>query len=444
MVCTTNEGLHARCHRRNDSLLVFTRETLDKAACVEKQEFSIPFSEESLLPVAIGGGFWSYVAGAAVAMLRAFPKELLGTQNDSDGGIGVHIHNYCTTLPLQKGLSSSAAVCVLTVQAIAALRLAPLHLSTTQIMALAYAGESLTPSGCGRMDQCVAMTDGHIAFMTFPIPSLHRSDPSLASFSGSQTWNIDDGGVTLSTLSIEQSLFFVVCDVGGAKDTVAILRHLRSSLCPPTCSSTGPLSSSGQTPSRDSQRSLFLQYLRDVELLSAEAVAAVTDSPLSISRLAACMTAAQHSFDANCMPLCPAQLTAPRLHALIQHLSDYIADDNDSSQNTDYVNHGSDTFSCNGQRKMQNDDLPHQHDSPGSPVEDATVKLYRGDVLAVKGVGSQGDGSAQVLCRDLHAQERLLHHLRHHAKHLVSYCFPLIIPASDRSNNHCDDTSAGK
>jgi hypothetical protein len=46
------------------------------------------------------GGFWSYAAGTAYRMLIAHHVG------------GLEINNHRTTLPMSKGLSSSAAICV--------------------------------------------------------------------------------------------------------------------------------------------------------------------------------------------------------------------------------------------------------------------------------------------------------------------------------------------
>lgn len=48
------------------------------------------------------GGFWAYVAGTA---------HKLCTEHMLEGGL--RIENYRTTLPFKKGLSSSAAICVM-------------------------------------------------------------------------------------------------------------------------------------------------------------------------------------------------------------------------------------------------------------------------------------------------------------------------------------------
>ena len=64
---------------------------------------------------------------------------------------GLVIDNYVTDLPVKKGLSSSAAVCVLTARAF---NLAyDLKMTVRGEMDYAYRGEITTPSRCGRMDQ---------------------------------------------------------------------------------------------------------------------------------------------------------------------------------------------------------------------------------------------------------------------------------------------------
>lgn len=153
-------------------------------------------------------------------------------------------------------------------------------------------------------------------------------------------------------------------------------------------------------------RDLFVQYLKDVARLSSAAKEAVTqpNSTGASLSLGQCMSEAQISFDTHCAPLCPAQLTAPRLHTLMNYLRPFLPDD------SEYHVHAPDV------------DLVSEYE------------IKRGDVLAVKGVGSQGDGSAQILCRDLEAQQRLLRHLRHNGTHLLTHCFPLTVPAVNIAN----------
>ena len=75
---------------------------------------------------------------------------------------------YRTDLPVKKGLSSSAAVCVLAARAFN--RLYELKMTTRGEMESAYRGEITTPSRCGRMDQGCA----------------YGSNPVLMTFDGEQ------------------------------------------------------------------------------------------------------------------------------------------------------------------------------------------------------------------------------------------------------------------
>ena len=108
---------------------------------------------DKLKEIASLGQFFSYVAGTTAAVLEseAFTSSSCGAPSSSHRGI--EIDNYRTTLPTKKGLSSSAAVCVLIARCFAAVF--DVTLSLEQLMEIAYRGEMYTPSRCGRMDQCV-------------------------------------------------------------------------------------------------------------------------------------------------------------------------------------------------------------------------------------------------------------------------------------------------
>ncbi|RYG64186.1 GHMP kinase, partial [archaeon] len=139
------------------------------------------------------GGFLSYVYGTMSVLL-----EHVALCGRAESLPGIWMDNYLTSLPMKKGLSSSAAVCVLVVKAFALHYNIPLD--TAEVMDLAYKGEMRTPSHCGKMDQCVAMGGGRAALMTF-----------------------DDDAVDLQILQSSSALHFVVIDLKGEKDTVVIL-----------------------------------------------------------------------------------------------------------------------------------------------------------------------------------------------------------------------------
>jgi galactokinase len=143
-----------------------------------------------LLATAKEGGFYSYVAGVAYHILLTNEVQ------------GIEIDNFKTDLPLQKGLSSSAAVCVLVARAFN--RAYDLKYTTRGEMELAYKGEIATPSKCGRMDQCVAFGSTPV-FMTFD-GDFMRCEPL--------------------TLPPSTSLFYVIVDLKASKDTTEILGSL--------------------------------------------------------------------------------------------------------------------------------------------------------------------------------------------------------------------------
>lgn len=70
-----------------------------------------------LCVTAAKGGFFSYIAGTAAAMTEHLKKPdgtlVSGENSSSQCSTGIRIVNYKNDLPMGKGLSSSAAVCVL-------------------------------------------------------------------------------------------------------------------------------------------------------------------------------------------------------------------------------------------------------------------------------------------------------------------------------------------
>ena len=102
-----------------------------------------------LKDIALKGGFFSYIAGTAATVLshrkyysmHAMPTVdsntySITTDSGSTSTFGISISNYRTTLPMRKGLSSSAAVCVLVATAFD--KLYGLQLTQAEIMEIAY------------------------------------------------------------------------------------------------------------------------------------------------------------------------------------------------------------------------------------------------------------------------------------------------------------------
>ena len=134
LISGTNQGLYARVSTSPSLIL---RSTLPDGSV---RTVELAMDDATLLKEAQSGAYWSYIAGVAYQIRQRHPH--VG---------GVTIDNYKTTLPVQKGLSSSAAVSVLTARAFN--QLYGLSFDIRDEMEMAYLGEITTPSQCGRMDQ---------------------------------------------------------------------------------------------------------------------------------------------------------------------------------------------------------------------------------------------------------------------------------------------------
>ena len=316
IITGTNQGIYAEV-KPHPNKLIFHSSFHENGP---KDTFEIPMKRELLLAEAQKGTFYSYIAGVAYQVLTHYQVK------------GLEIDNYLTDLPIKKGLSSSAAVCVLTARAFN--RLYNLKMTIRGEMDFAYRGEITTPSRCGRMDQ-------GCAYGTRPIMMVFDGD-----------------SIDVREIKIKRDMFFVIVDLNASKDTKEILGHLNS--CYPF-------------PQNDLQKSVH-SYLgpknKDIVLSSMNALEN-GDS----DKLGTLMKTAQSEFDRNLMPACPSQLTAPILHKVLSY---------------------------------------------------EPIKEY---ILGGKGVGSQGDGTAQFLTADEHSQSKVAELLE---SDLGMKCLKLTIKAAPK------------
>ena len=311
LVSGTNQGLYARCYHHPDKLIVTTVDHFGrKSGPVE-----MPMDPQQLLTIAGEGGHFSYMAGVAYQIMIRYQVQ------------GLVIDNYKTDLPLRKGLSSSAAACVLAARAFN--RVYDLKLTVRGEMDLGYHGEITTPSQCGRMDQCCAF----------------GARPVLMTFDGDR--------LDCDELSLGGTLYIVIVELAGKKDTTEILQRLNKAY-----------------PVADDEMQEKLQ-----DLLGATNRRLVTATMQALAegdipRVGALMVEYQEAFDACAMPMCPTQLTAPNLHKVLTH---------------------------------------------------APLKPH---IWGAKGVGSQGDGCAQLLCK---SEEDVEEVMRIVESDLGMSCMPLQI-----------------
>jgi galactokinase len=187
LITGTNQGIYAEVEPHPNALVL----TSASLSGEQSGPYEIPMEPKALLEEAQRGGFWSYIAGVAYQILTHYHVR------------GLVINNYKTDLPIKKGLSSSAAICVLTARAFN--RIYDLKMTIRGEMELAYQGEITTPSRCGRMDQGCAFGDRPI-LMTY-----------------------DGDHLDVTELQAPSDMYFVIVDLAAKKDTMEILARLNRS-----------------------------------------------------------------------------------------------------------------------------------------------------------------------------------------------------------------------
>ena len=316
LITGTNQGVTAEVKPHASKFIL--RATLSDGT--RKGPFEVPMEREALLTEAEQGGFFSYAAGVAYQILTHYHVH------------GLEIDNYLTDLPVKKGLSSSAASCVLVARAFN--RIYDLKMTIRGEMEYAYMGEITTPSRCGRMDQGCA----------------YGNRPVMMVFDG----DIMD----VKEFNVHKDLYFVIVDLMASKDTKEILSRLNH--CYPFA--------------EDQLQRNVQQYLGPISgRITREAYEALHQG--DAVRIGELMKTAQSEFDKYLQPACPSQLTAPALHKVLNY-------------------------------------------EPIQPY-----------ILGGKGVGSQGDGTAQFIVKDSASQQKVIEIIE---SHLKMPCLKLVIQSGRR------------
>jgi len=322
IVAPTNQGNYARVRAIPEKKLIY-----ESAAFSTPLEVSL--DDKKLLKLAEGEEETRYVAGTAYEILTNFNGHSRGL-NINGHSHGIEIDNYRTDLPIKKGLSSSASVCVLVAKAFKEIYSLPL--STRGLMNLAYNGETNTSSRCGRLDQACAYP--HPVLMTF-----------------------DADKIQVEEIKPNHPLYFVIVDLKSKKDTRRILTELNKGF---------------PFPSTESEKRKH-EYLGRInaDLVHRALDAVRLGNPTKLGRI---MNESQLKFDEYLSLFCPEELTAPKLHKVLSY------------------------------------------------------PLVQSFIYGGKGVGSQGDGCAQLLARDNTSQINLIEVLNSD-KELNVHAIPLTIHA---------------
>ena len=248
------------------------------------------------------GGYFSYVAGVASYI----------NEHYSVGGLRIHITR--RTLPMKSGLSSSAAICVLTARGFN--RIYKLKLNTLGEMNIAFIGEQRTPSRCGRLDQACA----------FGVKPVHMT--------------FDSNEVDVEPITLGGTFYWVIADLKAGKDTIKILSDLNK--CYPFAEN-------------DRERAVHEALGADNREYIERAAGLLTEG--NAEGLGALMREVQENFDKKVAPASPKELAAPVLHSVL------------NDENLDKWIYGA------------------------------------------KGVGSQGDGTVQLLAKDAACQSEVINYL---------------------------------
>ncbi len=180
IACGINKGIYAKVHKSENVKFE-----------MNEKHYEWKKDKEELLKEARSGSFCSYLAGTICYIMENY---------EDISGITVKITKM--DLPIKKGLSSSAAICVLMAKAYN--ELYNLKLSVEEIKEIAYEGEHIALSQCGRLDQVCAL--------------------------GNSLVKIDFYENTTSTteIKVKEELNFVIADLKGKKDTKKIMKELNA------------------------------------------------------------------------------------------------------------------------------------------------------------------------------------------------------------------------
>ncbi|MBO7109041.1 MAG: hypothetical protein J6V97_03010 [Prevotella sp.] len=310
IVTGIEQGITAEVERSS----IFEVQSMAPQISSEWHDFACRMDEQELKRVARSGSFFCYCAGVASYMLEWYKV----------GGVRIRITDM--TLPMKSGLSSSAAICVLVARAFN--QIYNLNLNTLGEMNIAYVGELRTSSRCGRLDQACAF----------------GVKPNLMTFDGDE--------IEVRALNVKRELHWVFADLVGEKDTIKILADLNKAY---------PFPSNAQEQAEHEALGV-----KNLDIVDRAIQYMANGEAEALGKL---MTEAEELFDKAVMPMCPEELAAPKLHAVLA--DEYIK-----------------SLSYGG-----------------------------------KGVGSHGDGSVQFLARDEECQQKIVDYLI--SKGMPAYKFTL-------------------
>lgn len=249
IVSGIEQGIYAKATK--SSLFTFYYESRKISTKMELGDLRTRFDDE----------FFKYVCGSVFVVLEKYPIS------------GIEINIIKNDLPIQKGLSSSAAICILVIRAFN--KLYNLNLSIEQEMDLAYKAEHLVGSKCGKMDQICAYGSNNVNVMYY-----------------------ENGNIDIKNLKVKGIFTFLIVDLNSKKNTSKILNDLRQAYA-----------------TNDDLR----EYLNNTNLdVCNKAIKYLEEG--DAYNLGKLMTETQKLFDLNCSKYSD-ELLAPLLHSILNDLT---------------------------------------------------------------------------------------------------------------------------
>ncbi len=249
------QGIYATVEKADNFIVV------SDLSCFNGRSFECEMDVKKLNKVACEGGFFSYVAGVASCIVEHYKVK----------GIKVDITDM--DLPIKKGLSSSAAICVLIARAFN--KLYYLNLDVTEEMNIAYLGEIRTPSRCGKLDQVCAFGKNLICM------------------------KFDGNDIDIKPIELKKSLYWVVTNLNASKNTVKILADLNKAY---------PFAKNDIH--KNVQEALGADNKKYIE----KAISYIENG--EADKLGKLLTEYQNNFDSKVAPAC-SELAAPVLHSIL-------------------------------------------------------------------------------------------------------------------------------
>ena len=186
IVTGIEQGIFARASKEENKIILITK--IDDKNIYEKR---INLNIDLLAKQLKYNDFFSYALGTILYIVKKYNVK------------GIKLNCYKVTLPIKKGLASSAAICMLVTRAFN--KLYNLNLSIEEEMEIAYQGEHLAHSQCGKMDQICGFGQKVVNIR----------------FSNSNT--------EIKEIKVKKDIFMLFADLRGNKKTRKILSDLNSS-----------------------------------------------------------------------------------------------------------------------------------------------------------------------------------------------------------------------